>query len=1714
MALIEALQKVLNENLFLTELQVLRSFVEEVFFPFFQSLLSLEWVQSFAFYPILEAPILDGQRGAISIVNSFVLKKENTFFLGLFNSFFLSLPFSVSHFVLSEKLLLEEKGLGKGAILGLVLGKWAFSASVLLGFRSIVIPYLSLEPFNFLLFVGLLIHGFFKQLVSSKGLKRARKENPFKSFAFTFALAWAEEGCAFRYLGNVHLGPSSLPLLSKGSLFLDQLYLFALLLGTLFFTFFFFLSFKDRIFNLLSTSTLFPLKRYYQRLDLCFSDLKTFFFVSYVCLSTFFVPFYGPAYLLTTPLGLENSHFFKVQRPQYYYKENRMRSKSIKRYSQPWPGSGSFNSRNYTSLSTFEKANLKPTMSSPYIYKRHITVNKIQRYKIWGKKPRFYQFFLDLVPAIKNRRQILIDKKKKVLRAKKKRDKKKRVKRFLKNNEQRKEKREKLIGKQGGHTRGERVLNRLKDKERAGKTEIYNSRRVNRGSYWVNGKKKFLLRIEENVGEGTKQGFSKVRKDLEERFEKSFETFQLNKLDESENLLESEDFLESEDLLEAEDLLKKNVVKKKKRNKVINKIKEKLKALNKNLNKNKKQYVSIAVGLAVVFFVLKEVNNRPKTKDIQEPEEEEQIEESEQAEEENIKKEEEENKKQEEEENKKQEEEEEKEEDKEDKEKIREIHKTANNYYLEQREHTNKTLMRDKEKIEAIRRILLIKHYIEKNKVVPLTPNMAERFKREREDCRRNLTMASIYLKERSAYIGTDEHCFTRDTIKEWQIQVTKIDDSKEQPLTIDIVRREEKKASAPSDDEKEKEDITSRCNINYKKQLSFLYDVMANRNGQKKKLNNELKEIEDEEWDEENFTIDKKREVKARAKDIRVKLNEATNESHSTILARIDENGNNLEDLRTGSWLTEKEKKKWKVESKRSDSGDALILDFVRKVPKTQEKERHKEEEKEDKKEEDKASVQSSSSVKNKKDQRDVTYRCNKNDFKNLKLLTDLNAYKREADDEFKKKEAALIKKEDLTRDEIRSLEEKAKEKKKWEIQGTLTDSEENFIVDFIRKKPKTQEKERHKEEDKEAGAWLTEKEWEVQGTLTDSEENFYLMSRLFQTQKKERHKEEDKKDKASVQSNSFVDSEENKKYITNRCNKNDLRNLKLLTDLDTYKREAGDEFKKIEVALMTKKDICDFKRVKKTSKPKIRGFFAEYLKVNLIPIDIDEEHYIEPDQESYFSKNPDVKEYYALKPLIYQERKLSTVVKKMKTWLKTKNKGLKARTEMLVTPKKMTSEPEYIIYSKLRFYSNVIEYKVIRFKNRFIPRYLIQTLKIFEKNEGPELKRFKEDMRLNQFTASYSKELKNFPRFFSYFYHFPYSFSFSKKKKRRFVRHKEHKEGERHKGHLSKKKNREKQEMSVVNRRFFKGSTLWQKVKMRKSKKQPRRWKKSRVWVNFTQHLVSTLQGYSYKAERLLTCLKVDNFLLNVPNSQKVTVSEEKDLFRKRVILKMYYDNLRLYKGLPSLTKRNFILVKKKEKKNVWKSVKKNLKKIAKYRSLINKIKKEKKTKETGKGEKKETKLFGDEKKKKKERENKKRKKKEEERDNKIKVKLLSKLIDKPLWKQALPEKKNQHKKSFQKFYNLSKNNGDGLFAHQFYGSRSENQNKFASQFLTREGEETKSILPNETKVSIFKRNLKKKDSFKKKKKIKKKQEEAQGTWTFLVFQKQRKQKTKSLS
>ena len=56
-----------------------------------------------------------------------------------------------------------------------------------------------------------------------------------------------------------------------------------------------------------------------------------------------------------------------------------MRFKGIKSFFQPWPKSGCFNSRNYTTVSSFEKSNLNPIKKSLQVYRGDITTNVIQQ---------------------------------------------------------------------------------------------------------------------------------------------------------------------------------------------------------------------------------------------------------------------------------------------------------------------------------------------------------------------------------------------------------------------------------------------------------------------------------------------------------------------------------------------------------------------------------------------------------------------------------------------------------------------------------------------------------------------------------------------------------------------------------------------------------------------------------------------------------------------------------------------------------------------------------------------------------------------------------------------------------------------------------------------------------------------------------------------------------------------------------------------------------------------------------------------------------------------------------------------------------------------------------------------------------------------------------------------------------------------------------------
>ena len=80
---------------------------------------------------------------------------HNKFFVGFVNSLFVSLPISAIHLLAGRRLLVEGIPAGIAAGLGTIVGQSFFLASVLFGWRWLVIPWLSLEPFNYV--VGLLV---------------------------------------------------------------------------------------------------------------------------------------------------------------------------------------------------------------------------------------------------------------------------------------------------------------------------------------------------------------------------------------------------------------------------------------------------------------------------------------------------------------------------------------------------------------------------------------------------------------------------------------------------------------------------------------------------------------------------------------------------------------------------------------------------------------------------------------------------------------------------------------------------------------------------------------------------------------------------------------------------------------------------------------------------------------------------------------------------------------------------------------------------------------------------------------------------------------------------------------------------------------------------------------------------------------------------------------------------------------------------------------------------------------------------------------------------------------------------------------------------------------------------------------------------------------------------------------------------------------------
>lgn len=277
-------------------------------------LLSFQWLRDLAYLPLLVPQLstsflkehcypLDSP-----VLNFFTFLEEPAYnqsklFVGFLNSFFACLPISAAHILSARRLLVQGVPAGVAAGAGIVVGQCWFVACTVLGLRSFLIPWLSLEPLSYIVGLGLLVHVVYKITHERRirVIKWSDRAELAQYFVLNFLLTWCEQSSIFQYLGNLTVGaePTALDTFSSssggGSLLIDGSYVLGFSLGSCVFTLVlggFALLVRKLWLGWWSMTA----SRLTNQLNsLCLVLLIAFSFAS--------VPYYGVDYLLTNGLG-------------------------------------------------------------------------------------------------------------------------------------------------------------------------------------------------------------------------------------------------------------------------------------------------------------------------------------------------------------------------------------------------------------------------------------------------------------------------------------------------------------------------------------------------------------------------------------------------------------------------------------------------------------------------------------------------------------------------------------------------------------------------------------------------------------------------------------------------------------------------------------------------------------------------------------------------------------------------------------------------------------------------------------------------------------------------------------------------------------------------------------------------------------------------------------------------------------------------------------------------------------------------------------------------------------------------------------------------------------------------------------------------------------------------------------------------------------------
>ena len=306
--------------------QVTFIFFFQSFLSFFQYIVTFGWFRDIMYLPIIipkcqqlilsEHFFYEGINLNVfqTLLNTQASQGVLGFFvLGFLNSLFCCLPLSTTHLLATRRLFVQGLVAGIASTAGIIVGQCAFICFTIFGVRSAIIPWLSLDPLNYILGI-ILLFSIVYEMANEKRIRpidSSEKQILRNIFFISILLTWTEQANISQYLTNLTLSnqPSLLTLGGPTSSWLSHFsYCIGIFVGHICFSVVF-IGLSMAMKNSLFTLSKLPYSVWLKRANIVF-------LVGIIGLSFSSTPYYGLDYLLTGPLGfisqdkvLDNSIF-------------------------------------------------------------------------------------------------------------------------------------------------------------------------------------------------------------------------------------------------------------------------------------------------------------------------------------------------------------------------------------------------------------------------------------------------------------------------------------------------------------------------------------------------------------------------------------------------------------------------------------------------------------------------------------------------------------------------------------------------------------------------------------------------------------------------------------------------------------------------------------------------------------------------------------------------------------------------------------------------------------------------------------------------------------------------------------------------------------------------------------------------------------------------------------------------------------------------------------------------------------------------------------------------------------------------------------------------------------------------------------------------------------------------------------------------------------